>query len=101
MIVVFVDVQGIAINDTRLGSIYHDGISLPDPQQGGAVGIVEVFMDQYDTWLPVCSTTSWDSSAESKVLCRQLGFNTTLDPGIYHNQGSVQGLSSKGVGGGL
>ena len=56
-----------------------DDITLPGDQ---GVGAVEVFVDQYNTWLPVCYTTSWDNSAESKVICRQLGFNTTHDPGI-------------------
>ena len=43
---------------------------------------LEVFVDQYNAWLPVCYTTSWDNSAESKVICGQLGFNITHDPGI-------------------
>ena len=78
--IAFVDVQGVTINDTRLGAVGHDDITLP---QG--VGTVEVFVDQYDSWLPICSTISWDNSVESKVLCRQLGFNATLNPGIIMN----------------
>ena len=76
----FVDVQAsvVTISDIRLGAIGHDDIALPQ----GRVGTVEVFVDQYNSWLPVCSTTSWDNGAESKVLCRQLGFNATLNPGI-------------------
>ena len=63
-------VQSVTINAARLGAA--------EDYQG--TGAVEVFMIQYNSWLPVCST-SWDDSAESQVLCRQLGFNTT-SPGI-------------------
>ena len=71
----------ITISDARLSAVAIDAddITLPGDQ---GVGAVEVFVDQYNAWLPVCYTTSWDNSAESKVICRQLGFNTTHDPGI-------------------
>jgi hypothetical protein len=73
-------VQGITIvNDARLSAVDHGDITLPGHQ---GLGTVEVFVDQYNTWLPVCYTTSWDNSAESRVICRQLGFNTTHDPGM-------------------
>ena len=73
--------QGITISDARLSDLAIDAdyITLPGDQ---GVGAVEVFVDQYNTWLPVCYTSSWENSAESKVICRQLGFNSTHDPGI-------------------
>ena len=60
-------------------------------------GIVEVLTE--DGWLPVCSTVAifpeytddefsvftWDSHTESRVLCRQLGYDATLTPSIYTN----------------
>ena len=77
-----VDVQGVSINDTRLGAANYADVILGSPIVGLMTGIVEVFVVQYDRWLPVCSTT-WDNSAESKVLCQQLGFNETRTPGIF------------------
>ena len=70
--------QGITISDARLSdlAIDADGIILPGDQ---GVGAVEVFVDQYNAWLPVCYTTSWGNNTESKVICRQLGFNSTHD----------------------
>ena len=32
-------------------------------------------------WLPLCSS-SWSSSQESRVLCRQLGYDVTSNPSI-------------------
>ena len=71
----------MTIIDARLSALVidTDDIILPGDRE---VGAVEVFVDQYNSWLPVCYTTSWGNSAESKVICRQLGFNTTHDPGI-------------------
>ena len=65
-------VQSITINATRLGAAnqYELVVLL------GPTGAVEVFVVEYDSWLPVCST-SWDTNAESQVLCRQIGFNVT------------------------
>ena len=74
----------LTINATRLGAAAdYDGIILPPGDQG--TGVVEVFVVQEDSWLPICRTHSWDypDRAESQVLCRQLGFDTTYDiPGI-------------------
>ena len=60
-----INVQGMTIIIDRLSAlaIDADDIILPDDQ---GVGAVEVFVDQYNAWLPVCYTTSWDNSAESK-----------------------------------
>ena len=64
----------ITIGDARLSALAIDAaaddIILPGDRELGAV---EVFVDQYNSWLPVCYTTSWGNSAESKVFCRQLG----------------------------
>ena len=42
-------------------------------------GTVEVLTHR--GWLPVCSY-SWDSYAESRVLCRQLGYDVMVTPSI-------------------
>ena len=61
-----IGVYGITINDARL--------------TGGNQGTVEVLTQR--GWLPVCSS-SWSSSQESRVLCRQLGYdNPNYTPGI-------------------
>ena len=73
--------QGVTIGDARLSALAIDTVDIILPGDQG-VGAVEVFVDQYNAWFPVCYTTSWDNSAESKVICRQLGFDTTHDPGI-------------------
>ena len=76
--------QSVTINATRLSSTDHDDINLLAPQGAGTgTGIVAVFVIQDNSWLPLCSGHSWESSAESQVLCWQLGFNATNIPGIY------------------
>ena len=72
--------QSVTINAARLSSADHDDINLLTPQ-GRGIGTVEVFVIQYNSWLPLCFGHSWESSAESQVLCQQLGFNTTNIPG--------------------
>ena len=61
---------GITINDARLTGENH--------------GTVEVLTQR--GWLPVCSST-WSSSQESRVLCRQLGYDNP-----YYNPGTCLGL---------
>ena len=83
---VTLEVHSFTINDVRLV-----GGSAPNN------GIVEVLTD--NGWLPMCyaianfvdylqdpydkfSLLSWDSHTESKVLCRQLGYDATLSPSM-------------------
>ena len=60
-----IGVSGFTIYDTRL-SLGNDSTSATYQ------GRVEVLM--YHGWLPLCSSSNWDSS-ESTVLCHKLGYN--------------------------
>ena len=61
----YIAVQSITIYDARLTE--------------GSAGTVEVLTHR--GWLPVCSSW-WSGDDESRVLCRQLGYNVTSIPSM-------------------
>lgn len=65
-------VGSIAFDDARLvlAGVFRETL-FTTPQ-----GTVEVLVADRG-WLPLCSTPSWTDAMESRVLCRQLGYNYT------------------------